>query len=70
MQALEMMKQGRPKVEGQDDLISYLQLRILFANTYADWLEGEAGKSVMSRQFCAKRLEFLGHPKGFEVDDE
>ncbi len=48
MQALEMIEQGRPQVEGEAHYRRYLELRILLADTYSDWLEGEAGKSVMS----------------------
>lgn len=70
MQALEMIEQGRPQVEGKLQTTRYLQLRILFSDTYSDWLEGEAGRSVMSRNFCGKKLEFLNRPSRLRADNE
>ena len=58
--ALEMIREGRPKVKNQSQYIRYLQNRLLFSDTYADWLEGETGKSVMGRQYCQKNLKFIG----------
>ena len=63
------MAGGDLQITSKEQYVTFLQIKILLNNTYARWLEGEAGKSVRGRYFCGKNLEYLGHKMHAKFDD-
>lgn len=70
MMAIDMITSGRPQLIGKDQYIRYLQNRIMLSDAYGNWLEGEAGKSVMGRQYCGKNLQFIENSLRIDSGDD